>query len=771
MALYAKSKRADLARWMEERRLELERRAEYDGLISQWDANSTAWEGEIPRVGDKPWESASEYNPPLTFSKVQDLFSILHGYVSGLTFFRVKPAEMGSVAAQVIMQRADNWDHLLKNRLRTTINWSGFCHDFVHDGILHGHGFGEVGYERLERTAETEIFLPDELREADMGDKRLLEAALADQLRSRLIPSKGGFVAEFKDEDRIEKTGFFRVERNHPHRPEGEASVIVKRMATVYDGVRLRNIHPWDIIVPPSAVDLQSAKMYFVRRFLSIFEIRRMMDSGLFNQMSREDFAVLEERWKTQTKRGRLASVSNVGTAGSWPYDRVNSRLDSSGQFGNVLESRRDEFECWFEYTFDDIDDDGYEESAVRAYINTQALPMFAMEHRIEKLYPHGRRPHFDWKLIPVSGRYYGKGLGQLLWGAQLEENHYYQKRSDVVEIVSNPGGFYDPNSGLMPDEIRWTPGMMIKADLSRQVYQNLTFGADPGHLLREQSGIDMQSERAVGSTDMGLGRSSGRPNAPRTLGGTAIAVRQQQLRTDTYTTLLIGGHGPNPGGIGEGLMQIQALMAAFMPPEVEFQLVGTDEMRKESRENMAGRFLFELDYSEENNNPQMQLQNAVLAYDRSIGNPLIAQDPGSLWHVTTRMLEAAGMKDAKSWVRKPEGVGDRPNLPPEEVLRVLAKGVALRPNPTENHGAMATAIMDLLQNPDMLSMAGFTPTTIPLLERYAQETMQFMLAGQAGPVGDQRIKRQSQQNGAMGAQISQEQVASPIGGGGDGAL
>jgi hypothetical protein len=469
----------------EEARLCLDRKADFESRcgfgsytqnLAKWDIQ---WRGRMDRY-NRPWPHASDYNPPVTFSKVEDVHAILYGFVSGFDFFTVAAAAKSGNADEIMRKRAQDWTDLLRWSLQNESNSSAFLDRFTHDGITYGSGFGSLSWFRACRKIRSEIFIPDELRaDEKSADTTIIKAALGEDLK-RGIEKRDSESWDicFVDDDGEEKDGIAWVDRDNPFRPEGEPVLVVERDAVWYEAPRPRNIAPWDILVPPDALDLQTCRRFWVRERMGYDEISRLCESGVFNAISRDDLKDLRE--KASRKNPALS-----GSSGS--HDTVDAIRDTD--LGTTkISSSSDLFEVIFEYCFEDVDDDGYEESIIRAVINF-GKPILAMRHRLEYLFPHGRRPVFDWHYIPVDNRYYGMGIPELLERTQMEANCFYQSRNDVLEIITKPGGMYDPMSGLAPNEITYTPGMMVKVRDPATAFRPFVFPVDPTHLLREQSG------------------------------------------------------------------------------------------------------------------------------------------------------------------------------------------------------------------------------------------------------------------------------------------
>lgn len=766
----SEEERLNEARWSRDRRVEFERRSQFGQFtqaLKRWDVQ---WRMRLVRE-KKPWNHASDLNPPLTYSKVEDVHAVLFGFLSELNFFTIAPSAAGKIAAEQMAERGEMWTDLVKWSLLNESNGLAHLDKFVHDGILFGSGFGELSYQKDLRTIQAEVFIPDALRKEGGNGPQMIRDLLGERLLSKLTKvAEDRYQFKFLDEDGQQKTGVGWIDKRHPMRAVDEISLVIERDWTYYDAPQPGNLAPWEIMVPGDITDLQTARNYWVRKHFTIGQIRRAFESGLFNAMSEQDMEVLEERARARgDDKGRVADVSDVSTS-SGHYDQVDFKRDQNLNRGKI-QSRRDQFEVFFEYSIEDFDGDGTQESMVRAVIEQAGPPVLLMRHRIEYLYPHGRRPHYNWDFIPVNHRFYGMGIPEVLEHMQLEENSYYQSRADVLEIITKPGGLYDPMSGLAPEHLKFHPGMFIKASLSDgPALQPFAFPTDPTLLFREQSGVELMAERAVGSTDMGLGRNPARPNAPRTLGGTAIVVRQQQLRTNVYLTRLILGTSNAPSGVSEFLRQYKELMASFMPEEKEFRILATNEIKKASRAQLAGRYDFVVDFGEDLNNPQLGLQNALLEYDRALANPLIAQNRQALWHITTRMMVASGDRSAKKILPPPTPDVDRAPLEPATVIHALSQGIPLKPLPTENHEAMLGAISEILRNPQAFSR--FSPTTLPLLNDYAEKTLQFLMSQSVTQQFDQSAVQDRPSLGGNNSQgaaiVSRETAATPIGGNGD---
>jgi hypothetical protein len=254
----------------------------------------------------------------------------------------------------------------------------------------------------------------------------------------------------------------------------------------------------------------------------------------------------------------------------------------------------------------------------------------------------------------------------------------------------------------------------------------------DPTLLFAEQSGMELHSERMIGTTDLGMGRSPTR-NAPRTLGGTQIVVGQQRMKSNVFIQRATYGNDRTPGGILEMLSQARALWKAFMPPAMEFRSVGTNEIVKADRADLQGRYDFVIDFGDEVINPQLRMQNAILRYQLSMQNPMVMANPEAVWELTVDMWEATGKRNAARVLPPPKG-GSHPPMDQDAENEVLSKGVYVEPLPQDDHAAHLSSVMKLVQDPARLS--SFSPSEIPLLERHVSEHMRLQTAAMSPRAG-----------------------------------
>lgn len=693
------------------------------------------WRGKLVRQ-NKPWEHASDYNTHLTFSKVEDVHAVLSSFFATFDFFKAVPvpSSSGESDRELLRRKGEDQTELMKWSMQNESNAAGHIDMWLHDMVLFGAGYSQLDYLRDIREIRQEMDVPDELKDADIRNaKRILEVTLGANLRSSIGGNNdAGYECDFIDDDGEEKEGRFWVMDNHPFRQKGQVVVISQREACLYDAPRSRIVSPWNFFVPAHEKGLQSANRYWTMDSFSPDEIKSLASLNVFNALTRQDIKALLREDVTFDSDDEQPVHQGSGTL-QMGDDRMDDIRDDT-----MATPRKNEYrdkvthEVVFEWAFE-RDSRGVRVSTVKATF-VSPRPILAMKHRIEFLWSHGRRPHQDAHLFPISDRYNGMGVPEVIEGSQKEQNAFYQARSDVLEIITKPGGLYAALSGLSPDEISFFPGMLIRTRNPATDYRPLEFSVQPNFLFQEQVGHDREAERAVGATDLGLGR-QGQANAPRTLGGTAIAVRQQQLRSDVYLRRAMLGRDDRPSGILEWLHQYRELLGRYMSDEKAVLISGRNEIHIFNRQELQGRYVFVLSFEEEINNPQLRATNATQRYQLLQTEPLLLQNPQARWHLVQDFMRNTGMQNGPVILPPPEPGADRPPKSQDQEFNDMVAGIQVDPLPGDDHQGHVQEITALVNDPVAMTTRGFTARTIPLLGDHLQKHNQFMQAQAAAQV------------------------------------
>ncbi|MFQ5471322.1 MAG: hypothetical protein ACE5FA_00360 [Dehalococcoidia bacterium] len=741
----------------------------WDSWVSKLKYYDLQWRARLPRTA-RPWDHASDFNPHLTWTKVEDVHAVLYGFFQTLQWYSLAPAGMRKgISIEEIRNRAEEQTELLRWSQMNESKSLAFLDRYLHSGVCFGSGTGSIGYMRDSRNMRMEIPIPEEMREATPGEdipfKDFLDLALGDSLLGDLKgDNDSGFHGEFVDDDGQEKEGIFWVDMNHPFRKRDTPVIIAQREVVHYDAPETKFRLPWEIMVPSHSKSLQSAREYWVTERMGYNDIVSLADMGVFNTVTQKELRALA---RFDLRAGDPEKPQNRYDLGSgsaqFTDDTISQQRDEDSIGPSLLQTmEKTTFEVVMEKRFEDVDGDGFAESIVRAAIHGvsdgEMSDILLMQHPIEYIYPHGRRNEFDWHLFPVHDRYPGMGVPEVLEKDQIEENAFHQSRSDVIEIITKPGGMYESMSGLSPESLQYRPGMLIRTRDPQRAYEPFRFPVNPTLLFSEQVGIETDAERAIGATDMGLGRSPSRGNAPRTLGGTAILVRQQQMRTAVYLQRALYGQGDRPGSLVEWLHQYRELMAAFMPEEKQIELKGRNEPVVVKRADLQGRFTFTISFDPELNNPQLKASNAVQRYQLSVGNPLVMQNPQALWHITQDMWKNTGYHAGPAVLPSPTQGQDHPPMSDEDVIFQLSKGIYVSPVVGEDLQSRIQVLSEILNSPAQLSSFGLV--NLPLLVRHVGEAMTLMTQITGGQVGQQGAPPASVP--ANGAGPSPDQLQQP---------
>jgi hypothetical protein len=233
-------------------------------------------------------------------------------------------------------------------------------------------------------------------------------------------------------------------------------------------------------------------------------------------------------------------------------------------------------------------------------------------------------RPFFYCVYDKVPGRFHGHGVPKGLMQVQEQINLIYNMRNDAGQIAIQPFGFYDPMSGLKPEEVAVGPGRMIPTDQPEKVNIVKPFPL-PTHMFEEEDRLTKIAERDTGAGDLLLG--AGIQGA-----GTATGVRsilqQGSLRMDVQMIQ-----------IGWGLYDFVSLVIyfnkKFRKKPVVVRVTGSSEevsLLPEKISKFDERFIPHFDVNSLTGNKAAEREMTYLAHDKLMMNPLVQGDAGALF-------------------------------------------------------------------------------------------------------------------------------------------
>lgn len=291
-------------------------------------------------------------------------------------------------------------------------------------------------------------------------------------------------------------------------------------------------------------------------------------------------------------------------------------------------------------------------------------------------LYPRmrRRRPFVESTLIK-DGTYRPKGFGALLGDLEDEATQNSRLFAAAGELSVWPIIFFAPGSGYKPEAFKVEPGTSYPtADPGGVKVVNLSPNLQFS-IMRAQE-ILASGERVTGVTDQSMGRTSGRPNEPRTATGQIALLEAGNVRAWLDSAILredaerfIGDfwemesdlHGKSGPGTFFRVTEEQAgglfetkEGGAFMTPE-EF----------------GGRMDFRLKFATSAYAREAKKAQFLAFYQVASMSPLVQANPVAMWALLDRLARAFDIDDFASIVPRPPEL-DAPKNPDEEWTQML---------------------------------------------------------------------------------------------------
>lgn len=338
--------------------------------------------------------------------------------------------------------------------------------------------------------------------------------------------------------------------------------------------------------------------------------------------------------------------------------------------------------------TDQDVDDDSV---AGRELDETEILVHYCLElnrvigvQSLEELYPKARRKRpFGEIALNEDGSYWTMGYGQMLEaiGDELTINH--RLFTDGGELAVLPIVFASPMSGLDTKSMRMKAGQVIFTEHPDKV-KEVRMTADLNYCLAKEQAMLATAERITGQSEQSLGRSSDRPNAPRTASGQVLMAEFGNLRGSLDNMFF-------KKALEEHLRHIWALEQQFAPEGLFFrvteeELPGTavrNGFGKMEQSDYDHEFDFTLKFAPSPWAKEAQGQRQLQLYQLDLANPLIVQNPRALWTITNRLHKALGDDNFADVIPAPPDMGVP--LDPKTEWTMILQGDLPEVNPMDN--------------------------------------------------------------------------------------
>lgn len=303
---------------------------------------------------------------------------------------------------------------------------------------------------------------------------------------------------------------------------------------------------------------------------------------------------------------------------------------------------------------------------------------------KLEDLYPKARhkRP-FGEIALNEEGSYWTMGFGEMLESIAAELTTNHNLATDAGEFSVFPLIFASPEAGINTKSFRYEPRTIIPTEHPEKV-RAVEVRADMSYPITKEHTMLAIGERVTGQSEQSLGRSSDRPNAPRTASGQVLLAEFGNLR-GSLDSMFFKSH------LEEHLKHIWCLEQQFAPEGLFFRVTEEDMPGTEVRHGFAQmaaedyeqEFDFTLKFAPSPWAKEAQGQKALQLYGLDLQNPLIVQNPKALWTVTNNLHKALGDDNFADAVPAPPDMGNP--IDPRTEWTMILQGDLPQVNPMDN--------------------------------------------------------------------------------------
>lgn len=293
------------------------------------------------------------------------------------------------------------------------------------------------------------------------------------------------------------------------------------------------------------------------------------------------------------------------------------------------------------------------------------------------------KRPFVEASLV-YDGSRWPSGTGEQVGHLEDEESANHNLMTEAAERASSPSTFYKPGEGWDPQVQKLEPGKAYPTTDPSSV-REVKSSFDPVAFTIKSQAIEAIGEKTTGLSSFGMGRSSDRPNQPRTATGQIAMVEQGNIRLSGLDVRFLRED------IRQFLGDTWELDCLYAPEELFFRVAEDDlpghatagGVAKMTRQERAGKFDFDIQFASSIWSREAKKQSAMETFTLDLQNPIINTNPKALWSVTNKFHKAMGDDNFADTVPEPPDM-ERPKNPKEEWTLIL-QGEDVNVNPEDN--------------------------------------------------------------------------------------
>ena len=314
---------------------------------------------------------------------------------------------------------------------------------------------------------------------------------------------------------------------------------------------------------------------------------------------------------------------------------------------------------------------DPYETDVLVTYLPD--LDLIIGVQNLAEMYPltKQRRPFVEAALVE-DGSYWSPGFGELLEELEDELSVNYNLATEGGQFSVGPVILYKPASGFNPDTFEYRPHTAIASEDPAGV-RVVDFKGDVSTTVIRGQELITYGERVTGQTDMNIGRTQDRPNAPRTARQTVALLEEGDVRASLETSALREHWG-------DILTWMWSLEQMYGSPRTFFRVTeeeaggmfpvarGGTHLDEADR---TGRYDFDLKFATSATARETKKQEQLALYQLDLQNPLVVNNPRALWTVLNNIHKAFGDERFRDIIPEPPAL-DAPIKPIDEWTRML---------------------------------------------------------------------------------------------------
>lgn len=508
-----------------------------------------------------------------------------------------------------------------------------------------------------------------------------------------------------------------------------EVNVYIYRRTLERDSPVVDLVEFEDLIVPYRARDLQSASRVTQQYWLTVNEIERKVREGEW-KMTKAELNELRNVRKTrqeEVQENRVLKHQKDQVVGDGHSDTRDVEIDTPYGYKTYDQNKLLFFEVYCE---DDVDKDG--ESVKVVYHISYDLKRIVHADYLDEVSPTGLVPFITLTYLPVSDRWYGLGMAEILADINIEVNTILNHTNNAQELINNPFFFYVPAATTLNPQI--LEGLRPGAGVPVQDAQGVFFPRFMQEPLANLSAVDfmlMFSDR-MSVSSLSTGNQPVR-HAPRTARGTLALMSEGNVRIDALVTRF------QHTGFVELCHHILGLYQRYTPDEKWYYVTGQETPRRVRPDQIRGRMEFSFTGNTVNTNREIKRMLAQVRYNTIMTHPDMATDPNARREALRDFLRhwSEGVDISRLLPAMPgQGGYAHPPMTQQSENQAIAIGVPVEVLPTDPHAEHLEVMERFERTSAFDAMPPEAVAIFAMHKRGHMQLLQAQMAQQQQPAG-----------------------------------